>query len=100
MAKSSKFDAAEYLDSPEAIAEYLSEAFETGDAKFIAVALGTVARAKGMSTVAKETGLSREGLYKSLSSQGTPELGTAMKVLDSFDMQLIVKPKAREKKAA
>lgn len=96
MAKASKFDAAEYLKTPQAIAEYLSEAFETGDEKFIAIALGTVARAKGMSGVAKETGLSRESLYKSLSSGGSPELATAMKVLDSFDMQLIVKPKEKE----
>jgi probable addiction module antidote protein len=93
MAKASKFDAAEYLDNPEAIASYLSEAFETGDDQFIAQALGTVARAKGMAGVAKDTGLSRESLYRSLSSEGKPELGTAMKVLDAFDMQIVVKPK-------
>jgi len=95
MARSSRFDVADYLDSPDAIAAYLSEAFETGDDKFIAEALGTVARAKGMSGVARETGLSRESLYKSLSNQGSPELSTAMKVLDSFDMQLVVKPKTK-----
>jgi probable addiction module antidote protein len=93
MAKASKFDAAEYLDNPEAIASYLSEAFETGDDQFIAQALGTVARAKGMAGVAKDTGLSRESLYRSLSIEGKPELGTAMKVLDAFDMQIVVKPK-------
>jgi probable addiction module antidote protein len=98
MAKASPFDAADYLDSPELIADYLSEAFETGDGRLIAKALGTVARAKGMSEVANETGLSRENLYRSLSEQGRPELATAMKVLDSFDMQLVVKPK--EKSAA
>jgi probable addiction module antidote protein len=94
MAKASRFGAAEYLDSPETIAGYLSEAFETGDDQFIAQALGTVARAKGMSGVAKDTGLSRESLYRSLSAEGRPELGTAMKVLDALDMQLVVKPKA------
>ena len=52
MAKASKFDAADYLKSPQAIADYLSEAFETGDEKFIAEALGTVARAKGMAGIA------------------------------------------------
>jgi probable addiction module antidote protein len=78
MAKSTKFDAADYLNSPDAIAAYLSEAFETGDEKFIAEALGTVARARSMSGVARKTGLSREGLYKSLSQQGRPELSTAM----------------------
>lgn len=98
MAKASKFDAADYLKSPQAIADYLSEAFETGDETFIAEALGTVARAKGMAGIASETGLSREGLYRSLSSGGRPELATAMKVLDAFDMQLVVKPK--EKSAA
>jgi probable addiction module antidote protein len=98
MAKASKFDAADYLKTPKEIADYLSEAFETGDEKFIAEALGTVARAKGMAGIANETGLSREGLYRSLSGQGRPELATAMKVLDAFDMQLVVKPK--EKSAA
>lgn len=94
MARATKFDAAEYLDSPDVIAEYLSEAFLTGDEKFIADAIGNVARAKGMSGIAKETGLNRESLYKSLSTQGSPELGTAMKVLDSLDMELVVRPKA------
>jgi len=98
MAKTSPFDAADYLDSSEAIADYLSEAFESGDDKLIARALGTVARAKGMTEVASDTGLSRESLYRSLSEQGRPELATAMKVLDSLDMQLFVRPK--EKSAA
>jgi probable addiction module antidote protein len=97
-AKTSKFDAADYLKSPQAIAAYLSEAFETGDERFIAEALGTVARAKGMAGIANETGLSREGLYRSLSSAGRPELATTMKVLDALDMRLVVRPK--EGKAA
>ena len=94
MAKATKFDAAEYLDSPEVIAEYLSEAFLSRDEKFIADAIGNVARAKGMSGVARDTGLNRENLYKSFSTQGHPELGTAMKVLNSLDMELVVRPKA------
>ena len=93
MAKATKFDAAEYLDSPQAVADYLSEAFETGDQEFIAVAIGTVARAKGMTGVAKETGLSRENLYRALGKGGSPEFSTVMKVLDSFDIQLVAKPK-------
>jgi probable addiction module antidote protein len=93
MATATKFDAADYLDNSEIIAEYLSEAFLTGDEKIIADALGNVARAKGMSTVAQDTGLNRESLYKSLSLQGHPELGTAIKVLDSLDMELVVRPK-------
>jgi probable addiction module antidote protein len=94
MAKATKFDAADYLDNPDVIAEYLSEAFLTGDEKFIADAMGNVARAKGMASVAIETGLNRESLYKALSPQGHPELGTTMKVLDSLDMEIVVRPKA------
>ena len=94
MAKATAFDAADYLDSPEVIAEYLSEAFLTRDEKFIADAIGNVARARGMSEIARDTGLNRESLYRSLSAQGHPELGTAMKVLDSLDMELVVRPKA------
>lgn len=93
MAKAKTFDVADYLDSPEVIAEYLSEAFQTRDVTFIADAIGHVARAKGMADVAKSTGLSREGLYRSLSAQGRPELDTAMKVLESLDMELVVRPK-------
>jgi probable addiction module antidote protein len=88
MAKTRPFDAAEYLDSPETIAAYLSEAFETNDPAFITDAIGTVARARGMTSVANEAGLSRENLYKALSSEGRPEFGTVMKVLDSFGVHL------------
>src|ERR1700733_13024037 len=94
MAKTKPFDAAAYLNSSEAIAAYLSEAFETHDAAFITEALGTVARAQGMTSVAKDTGLSRENLYKSLSGDGHPEFSTVMKVLDSFGVQLHAEPKA------
>lgn len=93
MAKARAFDAAEYLDTPEAIAAYLSEAFATGDDDLIAQALGAVARVKGMKKVADEAGLNRENLYRSLSAGGKPELATVMKVLDSFDVQLVAKPK-------
>jgi probable addiction module antidote protein len=88
MAKTRPFDAAEYLDSPEAIAAYLSEAFETNNPGFITEAIGTVARARGMTSVANEAGLSRENLYKALSSEGRPEFGTVMKVLGSFGVHL------------
>jgi probable addiction module antidote protein len=95
MAKTRLFDAATYLDSREAIAAYLNEAFETRDAAFITEALGTVARAHGMTDLAKETGLSRENLYKALSADGHPEFGTVMKVLDSFGVQLQARPRAK-----
>ncbi len=94
MAKTTRFDAADYLDSPEAIADYLTEAFATGDNEFITVALGTVARAKGMASVAAAAGLSRENLYRALNTGGHPEFSTVMKVLDSIGIQLEAKPKA------
>lgn len=94
MTKLSKFDAADYLDSPETIMAYLNEALETGDSRYIAQAIGTIARAKGMSAIAKESGLSRENLYRALSEDGTPEFGTIMKVLDAIDIQLEAKQKA------
>lgn len=96
----SKFDAAEYLDSPDMIAAYLSEALETGDAKYIAQAIGTIARAKGMTGIAKEAGLSRENLYRALTEDGTPEFGTIMKVLSAMDIQLEAKPKEKAPEAA
>ena len=94
MAKTRPFDAAEYLDSPETIAAYLSEAFQTNDPSYITEAIGTVARARGMTTVAKDAGLSREHLYRALSSEGHPEFGTVMKVLDSFGVHLQPEVKA------
>jgi probable addiction module antidote protein len=93
MAKASKFDAADYLKSPQAIADYLSEAFETGDEKLIAAALGNVARAEGFAAVAEQTGLTRQGLYKSLSADGNPEFSTILKVMDALDLQLVAQPK-------
>ena len=94
MAKASRFDAAEYLDSPQAIADYLSEAFETSDDEFIAQAIGTVARSQGMSGVAKDAGVSRENLYRALNAGGKQEFGTVMKVLNALGVQLVAKPKA------
>ena len=94
MAKTKILDAAEYLDSSEAVAAYLSEAFETHDPSFITEAIGTVARARGMAALAKETGLSRENLYKALSSEGHPEFSTVMKVLGSLGVEIHAKPKA------
>ncbi len=85
------FDAAEYLDSPEAIAFYLEEAFATEDSAFIAHALGTVTRAKGMTEVARKTGLSRESLYKALSAEGNPEFATIMKVMRALDLKITAK---------
>lgn len=83
-----EFDAAEYLDSEEAIATFLADAFETQNPKYIAHALGVVARAKGMTDIAKQTGLSREQLYKSLSENGNPTLQTLFPVLNALGVKL------------
>src|SRR5437660_5691670 len=82
--KTKKYDVANYLDSDEMIAVYLDAAFETGDTSRIAEALGDVARARGMTKIAKATGLAREQLYKTLSADGKPELSTVLKVLAVF----------------
>lgn len=88
MAKTKAFDAADYLDNPEAIAEYITEALHTQDAELVAKAIGAVARARGMTSVAKDAGLSRENLYRSLGSDAKPEFGTIMKVLTALDLEL------------
>lgn len=86
------FDAAEYIDTPEAQAELLSDAFESGDAAYIAAALGTVARAKGMTQVARDAGVTREALYKALSTEGDPKLSTLLGVIKALGVNLTVTP--------
>ncbi|WP_438752584.1 addiction module antidote protein [Pararhizobium sp. O133] len=84
------FDAAKYIDTPEAQAELLSDAFESGDAAYIAAALGTVARAKGMTQVARDAGVTREALYKALSSEGDPKLSTLLGVIKALGVNLTI----------
>ncbi|RXF67702.1 addiction module antidote protein [Hansschlegelia zhihuaiae] len=86
------WDVTEHLDSPEAIAAYLEAVFEDGDPALIYAALGDVARAKGMTSIAKETGLSRESLYRALSAEGHPEFATIMKVLSALGLRLTAEP--------
>ncbi|WP_137387963.1 addiction module antidote protein [Rhodoligotrophos defluvii] len=86
--KTIPFDAAEYLDDPESQAELLADAFETGDAAYITHALGVVARARGMTQVAKEAGVTREALYKALSEDGDPRLSTLMGVMKALGLRL------------
>jgi probable addiction module antidote protein len=88
--KTTRFDSAQYLDSDEGITAYLDEALETDDPAFIAQAVGTVARARGMSQIAKQTGLSRESLDKALSAEGNPELGTFIRVIAALGLRLSV----------
>ena len=82
------FDPAEYLDNDEAIQSYIDEAVATGHAGFIADSLGVVARAKGMSYLAKTTGLSRESLYRSLSENGNPNLKTLLAVCSALGVTI------------
>ena len=89
--KTMKFDPAEHLKSPEAQAELISEAFGTGDPKIIAHALGTVARARGMTDVARDSGVSREALYRALSEKGDPRLSTLTNVLSALGFGLEAK---------
>jgi probable addiction module antidote protein len=89
--ETTKWDAADYLDSPEMIAAYIDAALEDGDPALIAAALGDVARAKGMSQVAREAGVTREGLYKALSADGDPRLTTFLGVIKSLGLQLTVR---------
>jgi probable addiction module antidote protein len=91
------FDVAEFLTSDARISAYLDEAFEDGAPAFIARALGDIARAKGMAQMAKETGISREALYRSLSSDGNPRLSTLMGVIRALGLKLAIAP---EKAAA
>lgn len=88
----SRFDAAEYLDSPEAQAAYLAAAFETGDAAYIKQALSTLARARGMSELANDADVTRQGLYKALSENGDPRLSTLLRVINSLGVRLSIQP--------
>ncbi|HMO51526.1 MAG TPA: putative addiction module antidote protein [Kiritimatiellia bacterium] len=90
--KTRLWDAAEHLKTKEDMASYLECAFEEGDAALIAAALGDIARAQGMTKVAKRTGLGRESLYKALSKEGNPELSTVLKVFDSVGLKLKAVP--------
>ena len=90
MVTTTVYDSAELLDTEEAICAYLDEALTTEDPAFIAHALGTVARARGMTSVAKGAGLSRESLYKALSSGGNPEFGTVLRVMQSLGLRFSI----------
>jgi len=86
--KTREWDAVEYLRTEEDMVAYLEAALEEDDPTLFAAALGDVARAKGMTTIARESGLGRESLYKALSSDGNPELATVMKVVRALGLRL------------
>ena len=81
-------DFADMLDGEEAFEIFLADAFETGDARLIAGALGIVARAKGMTKIARATGLAREQLYKTLSETGNPTLETTLAVMKAIGFEM------------
>lgn len=90
--KINRYDSAEYLKDDEAIIAYLQEALESDDPAFVAHALGVVARARGMAQIARDAGVSRENLYRALSDEGNPELGTVMKVMRALGIKLSAAP--------
>ena len=85
------YDPADSLDTPEAIEVFMADAVESGDAAYIAHALGVIAKARGMASIAKETGLSREQLYRSLSAQGNPTLDTLVRVMAALGLKMRLK---------
>jgi probable addiction module antidote protein len=88
--KTIPWDAADHLKTDEDIAHYLEAVFEDGDPALVTAALGDVARAKGMSQVARDAGLGRESLYKALSTDGNPEFATVLKVIRALGLKIKV----------
>lgn len=86
------YDPASALDGPEAIAVFMADALETGDAAYIAKALGVAARARGMTELSRETGLSREQLYRSFSEKGNPTLKTMLAVMRALGVDMTARP--------
>ena len=95
MSKTTRFDAADYLDTEERQTAFISAALETGDADFVRDALGLVARARGMGEIAKNAGLNRESLYKALGESGNPEFATVMRIVRALGLTLSARPAVR-----
>jgi probable addiction module antidote protein len=88
--KTTRYDVAEHLRTPQEMAAYLESVLDesNGDASMVAKAIGDIARAKGMSQVAKDSGLSRESLYKALSGERSPGIDTILKVISALGIKL------------
>lgn len=98
--KPTRYDTADYLETPEDIACYLEAVFEDGDPALIAEALGAVARSRGMTKIAKTAGVTREALYRSLKADGDPRISTFIGVLGSLGLKLRVEPATNNADAA
>jgi len=94
--KTKEFDEASFLKTDEDIAAYITEALATGDAALITHALGVIARTHGMTRIARETGLSRESLYRALSADGNPEFLTVLKIMEALGLRLTAERVATE----
>lgn len=87
MIKTNRFDIVKYLDSEEAMAIYLNEILETGDSNDFIIALGDIARAKGVADIAQKTGLARESIYKALSDGAKPRFDTVMRIMQALNIK-------------
>ncbi len=85
-----KFDVIDFLDSDEALVEYLNAALAENDPKYFVKALGNVARGKGMSSVSEVSGVGRQSLYRALSEEGNPRVDTLFRVLEALNVRLAI----------
>ena len=90
--KATKWDVSEYLETEEDIAAYLNAVMEEGDPALLQAAIGDIAKARGMTSIAREAGVGRESLYKSLSANGNPSFQTIAKVADALGLQVSFQP--------
>lgn len=94
MGKTTTFEAADYLDSEEMMAEYLNQALASGDTDLLLAAIGDVAKARGMAQVARDAGLGRESLYKALTVGAKPRFETVFKVLQALGVRMYAQPQS------
>lgn len=92
MVSISNFDASEYIENEEDAIAYLNAAAETGDPALLQAAIGDIAKARGMGQIAKEAGVGRESLYKSLNKESNPSFRTIVKVVDALGGRLVIEP--------
>jgi probable addiction module antidote protein len=96
MSKTTEFDASKYLDSEEMIAEYLNQALASCDADLLLLAIGDVAKARGIAQIARDTGLGRESLYKAFSAGAKPRFDTVLKVMRALGVEMHVYSKSSQ----